>query len=337
MKYDWFIGIDISKATFDVAFCNSVYPEKYIHKKFDNTLSGFKKMVIWPKEKGVNLSRSFIGMEHTGVYVLHLCTYLGQQGIDCSLENPLEIKRSMGIQRGKNDKVGSYRIVGFLFGRRHKPTPKPLAPKIILGIKNLLAYRERTIKTKVSLENSIQDMKATNDLIDNSFIISMSGQQLSILKEQLKEIEKKLREIIAKDNDLKKNYKLVVSVPGIGLITGVSFPVYTQNFTAFPNGRTFASYSGIAPFEHSSGVSIRGKTRVSPLANKKMKALLSNCACTAIQHDPGLKQYYKRKKEQGKENCVALNAVKAKLINRVFSVVKRKSGYIPFEEYRQVA
>lgn len=336
MSYDWFIGIDISKATFDVAFCRSVYPEKYTHKKFDNTLSGFKKMVIWLKEKGVNLSQSFFGMEHTGVYVLHLCTYLEQKGIDYSLENPLEIKRSMGIQRGKNDKVDSYRIVSFLFSRRHKLTPKPLASKTILKIKSLLGYRERTIKTKVSLEQNLQDMKDTKDLIDNSLVISMSEQQLEIIKVQLKEIDKILREIVAKDYSLKRNFNLTVSVPGIGLITGLYFLVYTQNFTAFPNGRKFASFSGVAPFEYSSGVSIRGKTRVSPLANKKMKALLSNCACTAIQHDSELKNYYQRKKQQGKEKCVALNAVKAKLINRVFSVVKRKSEYIPFEEFRQV-
>ncbi|UZR96288.1 IS110 family transposase [Chondrinema litorale] len=337
MKYDWFIGIDISKATFDVACCNEVHPEKYIHRKFNNTLSGFGKMEIWLKQKGVNFSRTFIGMEHTGIYVLHLCTYLGQKGIAYSLENPLEIKRSIGIQRGKNDKVDSWRIVDFLFSRRHKLTSKPLPSKTILEIKNLLAYRERAIKTKVSLEINIQDMKDTNDLIDNSLLISMSEQQLNIIKIQLKELNKKLREIVARDEDMKKNYKLVVSVPGIGLITGLFFLVYTQNFTVFTNGRKFASYSGVAPFEHSSGVSIRGKTRVSPLANKKMKALLSNCACTAIQHDSEMKQYYHRKKKQGKERCVALNAVKAKLINRVFSVVKRKSEYLPFNEYRHVA
>lgn len=254
MNYDWFIGIDISKATIDVSFCNSVYPEKYTHKKFDNTLSGFEKMVVWLKGKGVNLSKSFIGMEHTGVYVLHLCTYLGQKGMIYALENPLEIKRSLGIQRGKNasasdDKVDSYRIVDFLFSRRHKLSPKPLSSKTILEIKNLLAYRERSIKTKVSLEQNIQDMKATSDLTDNSLIITMSEQQLKIIKMQLKEINKKLQEIVARDDNLKKNYELVVSVPGIGLITGVSFLVYTQNFTVFTNGRKFASYSGVAPFE----------------------------------------------------------------------------------------
>ncbi|WP_373513577.1 transposase [Persicitalea sp.] len=101
-------------------------------------------------------------------------------------------------------------------------------------------------------------------------------------------------------------------------------------------------YAGVAPFEHSSGSSIRdgpprGRTRVSSLANRKMKALLSNCAAAAVQHDPQLKAYYQRKRGEGKDCLVVLNAVGAKLINRVFATVSRGTPYVPIAQYGKAA
>ena len=124
---------------------------------------------------------------------------------------------------------------------------------------------------------------------------------------------------------------------GVGIITAAAFLIYTQDFTAFDNGRQFACYAGVAPFEHTSGSSIRGRTRVSSLANKKMKALLSNCAAAAVQHDPQLKAYFQRKRGEGKKRLLVLNAIKAKLINRVFATVSRGTPYVPIAHYGQAA
>ncbi|MEQ9440970.1 MAG: IS110 family transposase [Cyclobacteriaceae bacterium] len=82
---------------------------------------------------------------------------------------------------------------------------------------------------------------------------------------------------------------MLCSIPGIGFVTAVALILATNNFTAFVDSRKFASYCGVAPFEHTSGSSIRGKTKTSHLANKQIKALLSNGAATAIQPPrPGL-------------------------------------------------
>ena len=68
-----------------------------------------------------------------------------------------------------------------------------------------------------------------------------------------------------------------------------------------------------------------------------MKALLSNCASAAVQHDPELKAYYQRKVSQGKAKMSALNAVRAKLINRVFATVNRGTEYVVIKQYKQAA
>ncbi|TKT84879.1 IS110 family transposase [Dyadobacter frigoris] len=207
----------------------------------------------------------------------------------------------------------------------------------LLKLKNLMAFRDRLVKTNVSLKNAIKDLKNIIDLVDNSFIIKQSVAQHKLIEEQIKDTDKQIEATLKEDGQVQKHFDLIKSVVGIGMITAVAFLIYTQNFTAFDTGRQFACYAGIAPFEYSSGSSVRGKTRVSPLANRKMKALLSNCASAAIQTDPELKLYYQRKVNDGKAKMSVLNAVKAKLINRVFATITRGTEYVEIMKYKQAA
>ena len=103
---------------------------------------------------------------------------------------------------------------------------------------------------------------------------------------------------------------------------------YTDNFSKFENWRKFASYCGIAPFPYQSGTSIKGRTKVSHLANKKLKAIINMCAIYAIQHKPEMKAYYQKRVEQGKNKMSTINIIRNKLIARVFAVVKRKTPYV---------
>lgn len=97
------------------------------------------------------------------------------------------------------------------------------------------------------------------------------------------------------------------------------------------NHRKFACYSGIAPFEYRSGISIRGRTRVNPMANKKMKRYLHKASLTGIKLDEELKKYYERKVAEGKNKMSVLNAVRNKLLARVFAVVNR--GFVYQKNY----
>jgi transposase len=128
---------------------------------------------------------------------------------------------------------------------------------------------------------------------------------------------------------------LVSSVKGVGLILGVNFLVYTGGFTLFDDWRKFACYSGIAPFEYQSGSSIKGKKKVSQIANKTIKALLSNAACSCIQFSEELKSYYKKRLAEGKSKMSTQNIIRNKIVARVFAVVKRGSPFV--EDYKKAA
>ena len=92
--------------------------------------------------------------------------------------------------------------------------------------------------------------------------------------------------------------------------------------------RKLACYCGVAPFEHSSGSSVRGKTKVHYMANKKLKCNLHMASLSAIKLDQDLKKYYERKVAEGKNKMSVLNAVKNKLLARVIAVVNKQQEYV---------
>ena len=326
----------------DAAYCHQDSPNQFTHQQFANTTAGFRQLLAWLKKQKVDEAQSFFCMEHTGSYTLALCCFLQEQELPYTLVSPLHLKRSLGVTRGKNDQVDAQRIAEFACLHQRKLQPMRLPSACLLKLKNLMAFRERLTKTKVSLKQTIADLKDTGKLVDNSFIIKQSEKQLKLIEEQIKHTDKQMEATLQEDEQVQNHFRLITSVVGIGMVTAIAFLIYTQDFTAFENGRQFACYAGpgrraVAPFEYSSGSSIRGSTKVSPLANRKMKALLSNCASAAVQHDPELKAYYQRKVNQGKAKMSALNAVRAKLINRVFATVNRGTEYVVIKQYKQVA
>ena len=342
MKTTHFVGIDISKASFDVTLLGEDRPEVCTHQKFDNTLSGHKQLLNWLKKQKVNLAETFFIMEHTGWYTLELCCFLQEKELDFVLLSPLHLKRSLGLVRGKNDKVDARRIAYFAFLHRHELKSMQLPSACLLKLKNLFAFRDRLIKTQASLKQTIKVLKDINHIVDNKFIVKESEKQLKFVEQQVKQTEEQITNTLQEDESVQANFKLppggpVCSIPGIGLITAVALLLCTNNFTAFDDSRKFASYCGVAPFEHSSGTSIRGRTKTSPLANKRVKALLSNGAATAIQFDEEMRNYYQRKVEEGKPKMVVINAVRAKLINRIFATINRGTEYVVLKQYNKAA
>jgi len=149
------------------------------------------------------------------------------------------------------------------------------------------------------------------------------------LQKEIDLLDQSMLDLIQSDEVLKQKFTLVTSVHGIGKQTALFLLVYTNGFTLFDDWKKFACYCGIAPFGYSSGTSIRGKTRVSSLGNKKFKSLLTMCALNTIKKENEFKQYYDRRKEMGKPFMSILNVLRNKLISRVFAVIKRGTPYEP--------
>ena len=267
-------------------------------------------------------------MEHTGTYGLLLFAWLSMEQIDFCVEPGLQIKRSLGMTRGKNDRIDARRIADYAYTHKDKLQAFQLPSTLIIQLKQILTYRDQIVRIRTSLRNSLKSHQQYQQLSGLQYITEDIGNQIKQYDQQINKLEKQLIDLIKSDPDVKKNFDLVRSVKGVGLIISAFMLVTTNNFTSFDSGRKYASFAGIAPFEHSSGTSIKSPSRTSFLGNKKMKALLSNGANSAYKWDPQLKAYYQRKIQEGKAHKQVINAISCKLVNRVFAVIKRQSPYV---------
>ena len=292
-KKTGFIGIDISKDTFDAALLHEQSPESFKEKKFSNELNGFEAMLQWISSQKVLLSESLFCMEHTGNYGLLLYAWLSQKGIDFCVQPGLEIRQSLGMIRGKNDKIDARRIATYALMKKATIKPFILPAKILIQIKQLLTYRDQLVRIKTGLKNSLKSHQLYQKVSNLEYVIQDIGKQIQQQTERIEQVEKLIKEIIESEQGLKTNFNLATSVKGIGLVIAAFMLVTTNNFTSFDNGRKYACYIGTAPFGSTSGTSIKVKPKVSHLANKRMKTLFSNGANSAKSWDPELKAYYK--------------------------------------------
>jgi len=132
---------------------------------------------------------------------------------------------------------------------------------------------------------------------------------------------------------LQRNYELLLSIKGIGKVLAIYMIVLTDNFTKFNNPRKFACYAGIAPFPYLSGTSVKGRTKLNPCANKRMKSLLNIASMSAIQLQGEYKKYYQRRCDEGKNKMSTLNIIRNKLVFRAFAVVKRGTPYVDLSTF----
>lgn len=328
-EYVHIYGVDVSKRTVDIVYTNK---QLVIHQKFDNDVSGMDKLLKWLEENNTSMDNTLFCMEATGLYCLTLTNFLYSKSIDVWIEHASTIKRATALARGKNDKVDAQRIASYASKnidriRLWKPMNTTLEK-----IKNLATLRERLVDTIKRLTVPIREFEERGDHATAKLLTKSIKKTLAALDKDLSEIEIQIKELIDQDENLKQLYKIITSVVGIGFVTAINLMIHTHAFSIMNDARKLACYCGVAPFEYSSGTSIKGKTKVHHMANKKLKCNLHMASLTAIKLDEGIKTYYNRKVAEGKNKLSVLNAVKNKLLTRVVTCVNNQRMYV-----RQVA
>jgi transposase len=331
-EYKHIYGVDVSKKTVDV-----VYTDKQlsVHQKFTNDPEGMERLMDWLKLNNTPAENTLFCMESTGLYCLTLTHFLFSNSIDVWVEHSATIKKATALARGKNDKVDAQRIAAYATKnldrlRLWKPMDTTLEK-----VKHLATLRERLVETVKRLTTPVQEFEDRGDVAMAKLLNRSMKKTLNSLNKDLASVESQIMEIIGQDENLKQLYKIITSVVGIGFVTAVNLMVHTQGFSVMNDARKLACYCGVAPFEYSSGSSIRGKTRVHNMANKKIKCNLHMASIAAIKHDAGLKQYYERKVAEGKNKMSVLNAVKSKLLARVVACVNNNRLYV--DNYQKAA
>ena len=324
MKIKETVGIDISKLTFDVRIHSN-----QTFKVFENSIKGFKMMTYWVYKNSSFLKDEIMFVfEHTGLYSHNLSVFLTEQNIDFALVPGLEIKRSLGISRGKDDKIDATKIALYGYRLRDEIVPYDLPSQDVMTLKSLLSLRDRLVKQRAGYKSSLKEQKRVLLKKDNKILFEIQQKMIQSFSKQIQKIEKEIQNIVKNNGQLNHLYQLITSIKGVGPQTTLFLITSTNAFTKFKDARKFASFCGIAPFPNTSGTSIRGRTKVSHLANKKIKSLLDLCAKSAIQSNPEMKYYYHKRIEQGKNKMSTINIIRNKIVSRVFAVVKRQTPYV---------
>jgi len=317
------IGIDISKDKLDFCVLDKQSVQVLSKGEVQNNEKAIKKWLGQFEQ-----STSTFALEHTGHYGAALCKSLADQSFIFYLINPLELKKSLGIQRGKSDAKDAYRIAEYGITNKHKLKPYQFPAESLSRLKALMTARERYVKMSVQVQNSLKANEILNKTIDVKVLIKEEKKQDQSIKKSIKAIENEMQKIIKSDQELEESYRKATSVIGIGPIIALKCIVETENFSKFSEPRKFCCHCGLAPFPYQSGSSIKGKTKTHFLRDKSLKAVLTKGAITAIQHDPQIKAYYHRKIGEGKHHMSVINAVANKLVLRIFAVAKRETLFV---------
>lgn len=320
---EFFIGIDVSKLTLDA----SVNGTKN-HIRIQNSSEGFKQLRSWLKSLNIALSKAWFVFEYTGGYEHRLVQFLQAKGICFTRVPGLQLKKSMGMQRGKNDKIDSLRIANYGYEKRGQLKVHKACGTAITRLKLLLSQRSGFVDDKKAHEHRLKELKAMMDFKKGDALLKRYQQAIDFAVRMTRKTEAEIMQLFSKNEAMNQNFCLITSIPGIGKVNGWMTIAYTENFERFPHGRAYGAYIGVVPYEHSSGTSIKGKSRVSHMANKTLKADLSMAAKASVIHDPEMKMYYERRIALGKKHMSIMNEVKFKLVLRMFAVVNKGEVYV---------
>jgi transposase len=329
MNYKEIIGIDVGKLSNELRIHSS--QKSY---GFNNNQADCKRMGKWVvKNTTCEKHEMLFVLEHTGIYTHHLTCYLQENKFPFVLVPGLAVKRSLGITRGKDDKIDAKKIALYGYRLKDELAPTELPSPDIHNIKNLLTLREQLVKQRAGYKARLGEMKRFLKKNANEVLFSVQEKMIKDITGQINKIEAEVDSILKGSEVLKSLFVLLTSIKGIGRQTALYLIIFTNGFTQFSTWRKFASYCGIAPFPNRSGTSLRGKTKVSHLANKRIKALLDQCAKSAIQYNQEMKMYYEKRLADGKSKMSTINVVRNKLLSRVFAVANRGTPYVDLVKY----
>ena len=323
-----YVGIDISKEKCNLCYRSGL--EIVREEECSNDVKALKKAFKSALNTlGATIDAVLICAEYTGRYIYPLTVACQELDLFLWLDDPTRIKNSMGLTRGKNDAIDAARIAEYAFRYSDKAVRYTMPDATLVSMKNLLSDREFLLTDKKRYQAQLSDQKRYMAPGDFKHKNSRWRKVIKSIDEQIAAIDAEIEALIAADPVLARQKELLVSIDGIGDRIAINMIAITGGFTRFQSARQFCSFAGLTPYKYDSGTSVRSKAKISKRSNQTMKALLHMSAVNvATRMKSGeYKHYYERKLKEGKHIMCILNVLRAKLVHRMFSVIRRDEEY----------
>ena len=334
----FYLGIDVSKLWFDASLLLVIEHQKQPMQceRFDNTVEGMKVFHQWLSKQSVSFDeRTLLVIENTGVYHRLIWHYCSTHNLPIYIGNATDLKWRMGVVRGKSDQVDSRRLCEYAYKNSEDLRVTPALDPALINLKDLMTARSKLLSQINSIKTYLNELKISKSKEVHMLMEQAHKAALRGLSVSLEQLEAQIQKGVKEDPVIKNNYDLLISVPGIGHLTAVYLICWTSNFAGHRTGKQLASYAGVVPFTHSSGSSIKGRSKVHKMANKDLKKMLHLCAMSAIRNYPEFRAYFERKKAEGKHPMSILNAIRNKIALRAVAVVKNQKPYV--DNYKKAA
>jgi transposase len=310
-KYKETYGVDISKDVFDV------YGNQSGHCQFKNNEVGFKQL-----KRHLSL-QCLVVMEATGYYHYRLAQFLYKNEVAVSVVNPLSVKRfiQMKLAKVKTDKSDARAICEY-------------AQMNTVPLYNALTdVQSECLQLFRLLDSYLKHRTATKNKIHGEDVLGIPSKAVfrslrrskKYLDKEIQLIENRITSLVKADQQ--DQLTLLQSIPGIGMKTALFLIVLTDGFEKFETGSQLCSYAGITPTIRESGSSVRGRSRISKVGNRKLRNLLFLCAFNACKHNESCRELYQRIVNKGKSKKLALIAVSNKLLKQCFAIAKSGRPY----------
>lgn len=309
-----FIGIDISKQTFDVSFLKN---QNWQHYVFENKLAGFKKLI-----KLLNYEDCVV-MEASGSYYLPLAGYLNGLGIKVSVVNPLVIKRfsQTNLYRAKTDKKDAKTIAEYAEKyelQRWNPDSDS-------------AKKLRQLYTRIEMlhKQIHQSQRQLEAFAASGFVDKVLKKEIErsvrYMPQELGKLTKEMDRIsVAEYSETLEN---IQSIPGVGKQTAMMMYLITDGFRKFDNHKQLIAYIGFSPRFYQSGTRVKGRGHICKIGKSQERKLLYLCSWSARRCNKTCKEMYDRLKDKGKPERVIKVAIANKLIKQIFAVAKNNEKY----------
>lgn len=313
------VGIDVSKDTLDISASNDGCT--FRSYKTSNSEAGFCKIHEWLQTIAAPESWR-ICVEATSSYHKRLVLWFEGRNVQLLVLNPnqaRDLAKGLGIMH-KSDPADATVLAKCARMAWREPTPIPAGKKADL--------QEISRRIEVLTKMRADEKRRLKKPAASEAFLTSCHRTIAQFDQEIERLEFDWMELLRKSDDLSQTYDLIRTVPGVGHKTARVLVCELFIVERKRTPKQCAAYAGVAPYEQTSGTSLRKNARTFSTGNRRLRCALYMACIATVRFDPEMKSLYDRIVEQGKAKKVAIVAAMNKMIRRVCAVANRKTPWV---------